>query len=293
MRESAQSTHSVERIIYNSVMEFYCEKVEEGITRIQTPCKEFVYLIEGDEKAVLIDTGSGVGSLKQTVEKCTSLPVIVLVTHGHVDHAMGAGEFEEVYMNHDDKYIFDEHGREQFRIDGIMHSAVREDFSKEKDYIVTPQFNHFKDLSEGDIFELGNVSIEIYGCPGHTKGSLVMLIPEKRILITGDAANDATFLFEHYSLSIKEYRKSLVSLIEKTKGRYDRVLTSHHSGEVDSRILEGLVELCDEIISRNTDDMELPFPASEKGYFAKAIEGPSMKRVDGGIGNIVYNLNYI
>ena len=69
---------------------------------------ELMYLVEGRDQAALIDTGSGLGFLKAYVEKLTDKPILVLLTHGHVDHAMGAGEFETVYMNRADDYIYDQ-----------------------------------------------------------------------------------------------------------------------------------------------------------------------------------------
>jgi hydroxyacylglutathione hydrolase len=45
-----------------------------------------MYLLEGREKALLIDTGWGAGNLRALVEKLTSKPVIVTNTHGHLDH---------------------------------------------------------------------------------------------------------------------------------------------------------------------------------------------------------------
>ena len=78
----------------NQSLVFRTEKVTERITRIYAFATELMYLVEGTEKAVLIDTGSGIGSLKACVEQLTDKPVVVLVTHGHVDHAMGAAEFD-------------------------------------------------------------------------------------------------------------------------------------------------------------------------------------------------------
>lgn len=80
----------------NQSLVFKTEKVTERITRIYAFATELMYLVEGTEKAVLIDTGSGIGSLKACVEQLTDKPVVVLVTHGHVDHAMGAAEIEDV-----------------------------------------------------------------------------------------------------------------------------------------------------------------------------------------------------
>lgn len=60
---------------------------------------ENMYLLEGDEKALLIDTGYGVGNLRAYVENLTDKPIVVANTHYHPDHAAGNGEFEQVYMS--------------------------------------------------------------------------------------------------------------------------------------------------------------------------------------------------
>ena len=71
------------------MVKFRTEKVTERVTRIYAICTELMYLVEGDEKAVLIDTGSGFGSLKAKVDSLTDKPLIVLLPHGQTDHAMG------------------------------------------------------------------------------------------------------------------------------------------------------------------------------------------------------------
>lgn len=68
---------------------FKTEKLTSRVTRIQAPGEELMYLVEGEERAALLDTGTGVGHLKPCVDKLTDKPVSVLITHGHVDHAMG------------------------------------------------------------------------------------------------------------------------------------------------------------------------------------------------------------
>ena len=76
-----------------AVPEFRTEKVTDRITRIFAHSGELMYLVEGEEKAALLDTGSGIGFFRPLVESLTDKPLIVLITHGHVDHAMGASEF--------------------------------------------------------------------------------------------------------------------------------------------------------------------------------------------------------
>lgn len=47
-----------------------------------------MYLIEGTKKAFLLDTGIGIGNVKEIVEKITNKPIEVCLTHGHGDHGL-------------------------------------------------------------------------------------------------------------------------------------------------------------------------------------------------------------
>lgn len=54
------------------------------------------YLLCGTEKAVFIDTGLGVGNIREIVDSLTSLPVTVMITHVHWDHIGGHRYFEKI-----------------------------------------------------------------------------------------------------------------------------------------------------------------------------------------------------
>lgn len=269
------------------MVNFKTEKVSDRITRIYGICTELMYLVEGEERAALIDTGSGFGSLKTVVESLTEKPVIVLLTHGHTDHAMGAGEFETVYLNHEDDYIYGPHGDERFRWEGVEMSEEYKAVTP-KDYIPTVPVETFYDLSPGDRFDLGGCSIELYACAGHTRGSLVMLVPEERTLLMGDACNAFTFLFEDYSLSIEEYEENLKRLREEIAGKCDTYLAFHGDGRLPQNIIDEVIEVCEDIQSGNVDDVPMSFRGNT-GLVAKATTGPGGGRIDGKTGNIVYN----
>ena len=57
-----------------------------------------VNLLVGERKAALIDTGCGIGNLRQAVEEVTNKPVIVINTHTHVDHLGSNRQFDEIAM---------------------------------------------------------------------------------------------------------------------------------------------------------------------------------------------------
>lgn len=270
--------------------EFKTEKLTKHVTRIYAFATELMYLVEGSEKAALLDTGSGIGSLKKCVERLTDKPIIVLLTHGHVDHAMGAGEFDEVYMNHADDYIYLEHAGQEFRKAGLNMSQYKDQMTQE-DFIPSKPCEDIRDMKDGDIFDLGDVTIEIHACPGHTKGSVVMLIREERSVLLGDACNPFTFLYDYYSTSVTEYRDSLYNLQSKLKGKYDTVYLSHGNGTGNQQMVEEVIEVCEDIIHGNTDDIPFEFLGSG-GLIAKAVL-PEGGRSDGKQGNIIYNKNKI
>ncbi len=58
-----------------------------------------MYLVIGQDSALLIDTGTGAGNLLECVRTITTLPLIVVNTHGHPDHAGSNYRFEEIYAH--------------------------------------------------------------------------------------------------------------------------------------------------------------------------------------------------
>lgn len=264
---------------------FPTEKVSPRVTRLFAFNTELMYLVEGEERAALLDTGSGFGSLRACVEALTDKPVTVLLTHGHTDHALGAAEFDMVYMNPLDEAVYQRHSAMSFR---ARSGAMWPGFAKLRDDQIIPPmaFADMRPLCAGDVFDLGGVSIECFACPGHTPGSLVFLLPEERMLLLGDACNDRTFLFDGFASPIMDYRATLTALEGRTSGKYDRVLLSHGDGEGVPDMIVRVIAVCDDILAGRADDQPFEF-LGDRGLLAKAC-GPDGARLDGGRGNIVY-----
>jgi glyoxylase-like metal-dependent hydrolase (beta-lactamase superfamily II) len=59
----------------------------EGLWSIDGPANDLMYLVTGTRRAMLVDTGMGLGDLAGMVRGLTDLPLTVVNTHGHPDHA--------------------------------------------------------------------------------------------------------------------------------------------------------------------------------------------------------------
>ncbi|MBR2810574.1 MAG: MBL fold metallo-hydrolase [Solobacterium sp.] len=270
------------------------EKVTAHIDAIRSRTGEIMYLIKGEDKALLIDTCLGVGNLRQLTDSLTDLPLTVWITHGHVDHALGAPAFidKEVYMNPADKEIYLLHSPLPVRQDYIEHNLRAEPGSwAEAEYIPPTAPDFFKDLHDNDSMDLGGIHAEAYALPGHTPGTMVVLIPEEKILITGDAANNATFVFDEFTSPIETYRENLITVSRRLEGKYDRCFMMHHQMEASGDLLTNLIQVCDEIL-KGTDD-HVPARIMNRDVCIAKAASPHFQRHDGKDGNIVYRKDHL
>lgn len=261
---------------------FRVEKVSERVTRIYAFSSELMYLVEGEKESALLDSGSGIGFVRPTIEKLTQKPLKILLTHGHVDHSMGASEFpaENVFINQEDEYIYKPHSSWEFRRDGLFLMDGGENVTDE-DFTPIVPIENYNDLKEGKIFNLGGISVEIFACPGHTKGSLIFYLPEENIILLGDACNANTFLFEDYSTSIETYLKSLERIKKILGGKFEIALASHGDGKLVKEIIDENILLSKKILEGTAEKIPLEF-RGHKGFIAKKNSVPHH-------GNIVYN----
>ena len=269
---------------------FSSEKINDKITAIRSKSGEIMYLIEGEDKAVLIDTCIGIKGLKEYVLKIRTkqTPLTVLISHGHIDHAMGAPEFPECYLNPKDIPLYQSQcsiaGRREYAAIGIGEAA--KELSDAEFVPETPDYP-FLPLEEGMRFDLGGVSVLPYEAYGHTKGCMAFFIPEEKILISGDACNNATFLFDDICCSVAQYKNKMQTLLEKVKGKYERVFLMHHIIDAPVNLLEEMLSLCDEILEGKVDNVPFAFMGKQALVAKKANE--RMERADGKFANLIYN----
>lgn len=272
---------------------YHTETVNDHITAIHSLTGEILYLVEGSRGAALIDTCLGVGHLKALVDSLTEKPLTVLLTHGHLDHAQGAPEFDTVYLNKKDLELYKKQSPWEERKGYIKSGVSPEEFAKltDADFVPPMPEKEFSELADGMTFDLGGISIQAFSYPGHTQGSMVFLLKEDRILILGDACNNSTFLFGKETCSVEEYRENTVKTARRLEGLYDRVFLSHKVMETGKEILANMEELCGEIMEGKTDDLPFVFMGTKACIAKRCKEG--FVREDGKCGNLIYRKNHI
>jgi glyoxylase-like metal-dependent hydrolase (beta-lactamase superfamily II) len=272
-------------------MEFFQSyAIDEGIICIIGITGELMYLVEGKKKGVLIDTGLGAGNIMKYIHCLTSKPYIVLLTHGHFDHIGGAFLYDYVYINSKDITIFKSNYNEiEHRANYINYVGSAPDNAA--GFLVPSRAIECLAVEDGDIFDLGGLTIETISTPGHTEGSLSFLIRERRIILLGDACNNCTFLFLNEALTVEQYQKTLIKLMNR-ENEFDRVLISHWHYEAPKTVLKEVYDCCADILNGTADETIFSFMDMGMGYSAKKLKTDGTRK-DGVYGNIIYRKDKI
>lgn len=252
-------------------MLFEVEKISEQIYRISMPyvC---CYLIVGKKQAVLIDCGWGYGDSKGVAESITDLPLTLILSHGHPDHIGGAAPFEKVYLHEKDWGMVESQSQIDLRR-RLMLQSVPEDFVENPDEWQAPRQEAYLPMDDETTFDLGEVTLLSFHVPGHTRGSMVFIIPEERIAIFGDGISHPTLIIFDNSATIQEHYDALVKL-EQYSHLYDRVLVNHESGELDKVVLDNSIQLAHKILAGEDEKISASKRAQqlspdEKVYLAR------------------------
>lgn len=130
---------------------------------------ETLYIVEGEERALLIDAGTNIKDLDKIVAGITSKPVTLVATHVHPDHTgASVNYFKEIYIN---------------AADMVNVKEMMGDYKGEIKY-----------LSDGEVIDLGGREIEVIFTPGHTPGSTTFIDREARYGFSGDAFGSGNLL---------------------------------------------------------------------------------------------------
>lgn len=204
----------------------------EGLFEIDEFDCASVFVIVGEERALVLDTGTGIGDLRWVIEhKITDKPYDVVLTHNHADHIGGAGFFDEVWIHGADTDWSNLPvpptlaGRKFY----AKLIADRENknyaYDRERDIIEWPKEPVKHILQDMQVFDLGGRKVTVYHCPGHTAGECAVIDDKSRILLAGDACNRNLLIPDDM---VEKAGKGLERLLALKGTEYDLVYNSHH-----------------------------------------------------------------
>ena len=172
------------------------------------------YLIVGQKRALLFDTGMGISDVKKVTAELTKLPIIVLNSHTHDDHVGGNWEFDTVYGIDTDFTRQDAKGSRQDAQAEITPDQICGALPKgfdTKDYRTRP-WKITAYLHDGEKFDLGGRTIEVLATPGHTPDAISLFDRENGLLFTGDTYYPAPIWLYRPETDLDAYAASIQKL---------------------------------------------------------------------------------
>ena len=174
-------------------------KIDEGTWRFEDGFVRF-FLLAGEEKAVLIDSGANCPEAAELAKTLTDKPLLLFNTHGDGDHTSGTAGFAEIHI-HPADYV-------------SCGVAAR--------YPGTA----LVEINDGDELDLGGRTLKMIHIPGHTGGSVAILDQERRALYAGDSVQKGHIYMFGEKREPDQYEASLDKLIQMG-GEYDTIYASH------------------------------------------------------------------
>ncbi|MBC8610232.1 MBL fold metallo-hydrolase [Massilimaliae timonensis] len=207
-------------------------------------------LVIGKKRAALIDTGAGIADLSKFVKRFTELPVVVLTTHLHADHAGGNPFFEEIYVSEEDVFLMPESMGMDFRMNYIRQCLGEDNPRKAEIERTVNRILSFPyhPLSDGDQIDLGGVSLKTVALPGHTPGSMMFFDETTHTLFSGDAVNTTPWLFLPYSAPLCVYLKNLKRL-RPLFAETEHIYCGHDMNDIGTDVPEALMLACEDVLN--------------------------------------------
>jgi glyoxylase-like metal-dependent hydrolase (beta-lactamase superfamily II) len=194
------------------------------------------YLIAGRDRAVLVDTGMGVGDIRQVVEALTSLPLSVLNSHSHWDHIGGNWRFSggEIAIH-------------RLEAEGLEHPSspervasffTPESLSRPLPPETDPDHARIRPtkatrlLDGGETIDLGDRRLEIIHAPGHSPGGIVVVDRDSKLMLTTDVVYEAPLYAHLVGSNIADYLTTL-ALLEREAAWMERLYPSHNRTPIE------------------------------------------------------------
>ena len=215
----------------------------------------WMHLVIGDERAMLIDTGFGIGDLRALTDRLTGgKPLIVVNTHFHGDHTLGNAYFDRVYCHEYDADMIRRPLTEE-QLKRFLPSAGPDLYYTAED-LPPVRPCEVIGVEDGAVFGLGKGhEIELVHLPGHAPGGCGFIDKKERILFSGDAILSTPIIItgpkpegRNAAFStVTSLRDALPRLISKMD-EFDVLYPGHSILEYTKTAVPAMLKACNEII---------------------------------------------
>jgi len=209
-----------------------------------------MFLLIGDKKALLLDSGVGFGDLKALCESITSKPIDHVLTHTHWDHIGSAHRWKSIGVHPNGiSELTNDHSQKCTEViqgwgDGLPFPP---EFKSEG--YMTPPATFGWEVQEGDSIDLGGRTLHVWDTPGHSPCSISFLDDREGVLITGDLVKPLQPLnlrapnavLSDYVLSLRKLEKVA------TENEVKWVCSGHADAFPDSSIIGEMAQFMEEV----------------------------------------------
>jgi glyoxylase-like metal-dependent hydrolase (beta-lactamase superfamily II) len=249
---------------------FHVMPLADGVWQLTEPGHVASWLVVGDDRAALLDTGCGFAPIRPVVEALTDKPIVVTQSHHHLDHVGGTHEFSEVLIH-------------PLGVEGLATAVPPEVLAAYERYAdaMEADFGTYAELDarffhlledahvvrprprgtwrikgaqatgtydEGDVVDLGGRALRVLHTPGHSPDCVSLELVGERILFGGDTVNTGPVYTQKSDSDVAVQRSSLARLAERA-GDWDRVFCCHFlRTEVGPAYLARQVAALDELL---------------------------------------------
>jgi glyoxylase-like metal-dependent hydrolase (beta-lactamase superfamily II) len=127
-------------------------------------------------ETAIVDPGGEPERIIAALADMQAQPVMILLTHGHLDHVGAAPALAERLG----LPIIGPHADDAFWLDALPQQAQMFGFPPQS------AFRPERFLSDGETIALGRRRLEVLHCPGHTPGHIVLFDADARLAQVGD-----------------------------------------------------------------------------------------------------------
>jgi glyoxylase-like metal-dependent hydrolase (beta-lactamase superfamily II) len=206
------------------------------------------YLIVGDKKALLFDTGMGISNLRKVTSGLTQLPIVVLNSHTHNDHVGDNWQFPTIYGMDSDFTRANARGSKKDAQAELSPDAIcgRLPWGFDRKAYATRPWKITSYIHDGDRIDLGGRSLEVLATPGHTPDAISLLDRTHGLLFTGDTYYPAPIWLYRPETDLQAYAASIRRLADLAP-QVKVVLGAHNVPVASPAVLARLVSAFDDV----------------------------------------------